>query len=194
MLRLGELVDDAGAQQARKQEGAAQRGKSWEQNPFNAEGIFQAIVLPELRAQKDPRALSIGTTRCGNWPIARRNPSRPLRSISSIRSHGRNSNGIERSKWKTSGCESRDRRNVFHRKSKPGASQCGSLDERAKDPDPTACAGNCAGKPFTASGVTTTAVGSNPSCNACRKPSLSRRLARRSRLTCHGTWSCTTIR
>lgn len=31
--------------------------EEWEANPGNIDGIFQKIVLPELRAQKDPRAL-----------------------------------------------------------------------------------------------------------------------------------------
>ena len=59
MLRFGELVSEAGggAQQTRKPDGAPDSGKGWEMNPFNVEAIFQAIILPELRAQKDPRVL-----------------------------------------------------------------------------------------------------------------------------------------
>lgn len=33
------------------------RPEQWEASPGNIDGIFQKIVLPELRAQKDPRAL-----------------------------------------------------------------------------------------------------------------------------------------
>ena len=59
MLRLGELVSDAGGatQQPGRQDGAKDSGKGWELGPFNVEGIFQTIILPELRAQKDPRVL-----------------------------------------------------------------------------------------------------------------------------------------
>ncbi len=59
MLRLGELVSDAGApaQQVKTEEGQKQSAKGWELGPFNVEGIYQTIILPELRAQKDPRAL-----------------------------------------------------------------------------------------------------------------------------------------
>ncbi len=59
MLRIGDLLEDAGmsARQAKKQEGAVQSGDGWESNPFNVDGIFQTIILPELRAQKDQRIL-----------------------------------------------------------------------------------------------------------------------------------------
>lgn len=59
MLRLGEIMDDAGVsgRQGRKQDAPQDSGKSWEGNPFNVDGIFQSIILPELRAQKDIRIL-----------------------------------------------------------------------------------------------------------------------------------------
>lgn len=51
-LQLGELVGDGGKK--RTKEGGA---TGWESTPGNLDGIYNAIILPEFRAAKDPRLL-----------------------------------------------------------------------------------------------------------------------------------------
>lgn len=48
-LRIEPLVNDVSQ--------AKDKGQGWEMSASNVDGIFNAIVLPELRAQKDPRVL-----------------------------------------------------------------------------------------------------------------------------------------
>lgn len=51
-LQLGELVGDGGKKRT-KESGAT----GWESTPGNLDGIYNAIILPEFRAAKDPRLL-----------------------------------------------------------------------------------------------------------------------------------------
>ncbi len=54
-LKLGELVADAGPMGGKGQPAPPSGG--WEGTPGNVDGIFQTIVLPELRKRQDPRIL-----------------------------------------------------------------------------------------------------------------------------------------
>jgi len=49
-LRIADLLNDAGVSKG-KDSGQA----TWEHSPGSVDGIFQKIILPELRAEKDPR-------------------------------------------------------------------------------------------------------------------------------------------
>ncbi len=51
-LRMEPYLDDV----TKPTQGQAQ-GSGWEMTPGNVDGIFQRIILPELRAQKDPRVI-----------------------------------------------------------------------------------------------------------------------------------------
>jgi hypothetical protein len=66
-MRLEEFIEP-GPGAAQRGSGAAERGDAragapvegaggWESNPGNYDGIFNNIILPELRAQKDPRLI-----------------------------------------------------------------------------------------------------------------------------------------
>lgn len=57
-LRLGDLLGDAASKRGgRAGGGQAEIAAGWEQSPGNVEGMFQATILPEMRAQKDARLL-----------------------------------------------------------------------------------------------------------------------------------------
>ncbi len=57
-MKLADFVKPAGADGARGGRRAeAPAGGNWESNPGNLDGIFQNIILPELREQKDARVL-----------------------------------------------------------------------------------------------------------------------------------------
>ncbi len=49
-LRVAELLPEAGKK-------GDSNGRGWELAPGNIDGIFQSIVLPELRSERDPRVL-----------------------------------------------------------------------------------------------------------------------------------------
>lgn len=49
-LKIGDLLNDAAKPKVGEQGG-------WEMSPGNVDGIFERIILPELRAEKDPRIL-----------------------------------------------------------------------------------------------------------------------------------------
>ncbi len=54
-LRISDLLNDAGTAKPKPAEAGQPAGATWEHSPGNVDGIFQKIILPELRIEKDPR-------------------------------------------------------------------------------------------------------------------------------------------
>lgn len=66
-----------------------QQAEEWEAKPGNIDGIWEKVILPEFRAQKDPASWIIGIT---NWPrnqIGPRNPAARSTPKNSTRSAAR---------------------------------------------------------------------------------------------------------
>jgi hypothetical protein len=55
-LQIADALNDAGSSKGVKgPDGVQTQAPTWEHSPGNVDGIFQKIVLPELRIEKDPR-------------------------------------------------------------------------------------------------------------------------------------------